>query len=107
MKLNGCGGIYQPQIYIYDFDSKEMQRDEQGMGSTFFSCRASSYLGNGKRSSPVQRDLGILLCLHRFLIFASCDWCHNVSIQSVDCLIVENKNEKRRDVSALDVIYIL
>ena len=28
--------------------------------------------------SPVQRDFGLLLWLHRFLIFASCDWCHHV-----------------------------
>lgn len=28
--------------------------------------------------SPVQRDLGILLCLHGFLIFGSYDWGHNV-----------------------------
>ena len=28
-------------------------------------------------SSPVQRDLDILLRLHRFLILASCDWRHD------------------------------
>lgn len=30
------------------------------------------------RCSPVQRDLGILLFLHRFLIFASCDGSYYV-----------------------------
>lgn len=47
--------------------------------------------------SPVQRDLDILLRLHRFLILASCDWRHDeLPIQSVDRLPVKYKKLKRR-----------
>ncbi len=34
------------------------------------------YVANRKLGSPIKRDLGILLRLHRFLIIASCDLCH-------------------------------
>ena len=34
------------------------------------------YVANRKLGSPVKRDFGILLCLHRFLIIASCNLCH-------------------------------
>lgn len=57
---------------------------------SFFMPKTIQLLQIESWSSPVQRDLGILLRLHRFLIFTFGYCCHTFLYIPVDCLLVEN-----------------
>lgn len=75
------GGVFSGQDYAFC----SWKRGCAGKGGQAQVIECSFFLHVGEYhllrienwSSPVQRDLSILLRLHRLLIFACCDWCHD------------------------------
>ena len=85
------------------FNERERERDlkrNYERPKKYSSCFLSSsrgrlYVANRKLDSPIQRYFGILLHLHRFLIFASRDWGHSILYSQ---LIEDGKEKKRSEV---------